>query len=124
MKKLSSLKEVDKEQANVLYSRLSKIYDNMEREGKVKVFGNIDFEVVKKIDRKNEKIAKLKGNKIIVKVSAVNLPDNALKYIVAHEIAHTLVKRHTKKFWKIVETIYPEFKVGQKELMKYIDFLS
>jgi predicted metal-dependent hydrolase len=97
MKKLSSLKEVDKEQANVLYSRLSKIYDEIEREGKVKVLGNIDFEVVKKIDRKNEKIAKLKGNKIIVKLSTVNLPDNALKYIVAHEIAHTLVKRHTKK---------------------------
>ncbi|MGB9760544.1 MAG: M48 family metallopeptidase, partial [Thermoproteota archaeon] len=112
MKKLTSLRKVEEEQANILYDRLSKIYNEIEKEGKIKIFGNLDFEVVKKIDGKRERIAKLKGNKIVVKISAVSLPDSALKYIIVHEIAHILLKKHTKRFWKIVETIYPDFKVG------------
>ncbi|MGC8935707.1 MAG: M48 family metallopeptidase [Thermoproteota archaeon] len=123
MKKLTSLRKVEEEQANILYDRLSKIYNEIEKEGKIKIFGNLDFEVVKKIDGKRERIAKLKGNKIVVKISAVSLPDSALKYIIAHEIAHILLKRHTKRFWKIVETIYPDFKVGQRELAEYSKFL-
>jgi predicted metal-dependent hydrolase len=122
MSKLTFLKEFDEKQANILYSRLSKIYNKIEKDGKIKVFGNLDFEVVKKVDGKNKKIAKLKGNRIIIKLDAVNFSDNALKYILAHEIAHILVKRHTKKFWKVVETIYPNFKVGQEELIRYINF--
>jgi predicted metal-dependent hydrolase len=41
--------------------------------------------------------------------------------MLAYEIAHTLTKRYTKKFWKVVETIYPnfKFKTGKKFLVKY-----
>jgi predicted metal-dependent hydrolase len=62
---------------------------------------------------------KLKGNRILVHVNAGRLPKSALRYIVAHEIAHTLTKKHTKRFWKIVESIYPTFETGQSLLMKY-----
>jgi predicted metal-dependent hydrolase len=110
--------------ADLLYSQLFKIYEQIKREGKVEVFGNLDFEVVEKIDNKKQRIAKLKGNKILVKLNAVALPKSALKYIVAHEIAHTFTKRHTRKFWKIVETIYPNFEIGQRLFMKYGKFLS
>jgi hypothetical protein len=107
------------EQADLLYSRLLNIYEQIKREGKIEVFGNLDFEIVEKIDNKKERIAKLKGNKILIKLNAVALPKSALKYTVVHEIAHTITKRHTKRFWKIVETIYPSFKMGQKLLAKY-----
>jgi len=105
--------------ADLLYSQLFKIYEQIKREGRVEVFGSLDFEVVGKIDNKKQRIAKLKGNKILVKLNAVALPKSALKYIIAHEIAHTFTKRHTKKFWKIVETIYPNFEIGQNLLIKY-----
>jgi predicted metal-dependent hydrolase len=62
---------------------------------------------------------KLKGNKIFVHIGASRLPKSALRYIIAHEIAHSLAKKHTKRFWKIVETIYPRYQLGQSLLIKY-----
>ncbi|MHA1580948.1 MAG: M48 metallopeptidase family protein [Candidatus Baldrarchaeia archaeon] len=52
------------------------------------------------------------------------LPKNALRYIIVHEIAYIFVKKYTRKFWKIVKTIYPNFKVEQDALEKYKKFLS
>ena len=112
--------KADKECAgDLLYSQLFDIYEQIKRERRVEVFGNLDFEVVERIDNKRHRIAKLKGNKILVHLNAARLPKSALRYIIAHEIAHTLTKRHTKRFWKILETIYPSFEVGQKLLVKH-----
>jgi Zn-dependent peptidase ImmA (M78 family) len=105
------------EQSDLLYSRLLNIYEQIKREGKIEVFGDLDFEIVEKIDNKKERIAKLKGNKILIKLNALALPKSALRYVIAHEIAHTIAKRHTKKFWKTVELICPDFKEAQ-ELLK------
>lgn len=103
----------------LLYSELCKIYEAVRNGGKVALFGDLDFEVVDKIDSKNERIAKIKGNKILVKLNAIALPRQALKYMLAHEMAHIAAKRHTKKFWRIVETIFPDYKTGQKLLTEY-----
>jgi len=109
--------------AEHLYSELIKIYEQIRKEGKIEIFGDLDFEIVEKIDNKKQRIAKQKGNKILVKLNAIALPKSALKYVIVHEIAHILTKRHTKKFWKIVKTIYPNFEVGQNLLEKYQEFL-
>jgi len=109
--------------AERLYSELIKIYEQIRKEGKIEIFGDLDFEIVEKIDNKKQRIAKQKGNKILVKLNAIALPKSALKYVIVHEIAHILTKRHTKKFWKIVKTIYPNFEVGQNLLEKYQEFL-
>jgi predicted metal-dependent hydrolase len=115
-----TIAELDNErQIETLYSKLSDIYEQIRKERRIEVFGTLDFEVVKSIDGNKHRIAKLKGNKILVHVNARRLPKSALKYIIAHEIAHTLTKRHTKRFWKIVEAIYPTFETGQSLLMKY-----
>jgi predicted metal-dependent hydrolase len=106
-------------QIEALYSRLSEIYEQIRRERRVEVFGTLDFEIVKSIDGKKHRIAKLKGNKILVQVNAARLPKSALRYIIAHEIAHTLTKKHTKRFWKILEAIYPTYETGQTLLTKY-----
>jgi predicted metal-dependent hydrolase len=37
-----------------------------------------------------------------------------LRYIIAHELAHIAVKRHTWRFWKIVGIIYPEYEKGKE----------
>lgn len=109
--------------AERLYSELIKIYEQIRKEGKIEIFGDLDFEIVEKIDNKKQRIAKQKGNKILVKLNAIALPKSALKYVVVHEIAHLFTKRHTKKFWKIVKTIYPNFEVGQNLLEKHRDSL-
>ena len=109
--------------AEKLYSRLIELYEEMMKCGKVEVLGDLDFEVVGSIDNKRRRIAKLKGNKILVRLNAVALPEPALKYIIAHEVAHIFNKRHTKRFWRMVETIYPEYEVGLKLLREYEELL-
>ena len=108
---------------DLLYSQLCKIYEQIRNEGKIELFGDLDFEIMEKIDGKKDRIAKLKGNKIWVKLSAVICPESVLQYVIAHEIAHIFTKRHSKKFWTLVETIYPDFENGQKLFMKYHRFL-
>jgi len=105
--------------AEKLYDKLFEIYDEIKKEGKIEVLGEIDFEIVEKIDNRRKRLAKLKGNKIQVKLSAIVLPKPALKYVVAHEVAHIFSKKHTEKFWEITAKIYPQFKIGQKMLAEY-----
>ena len=112
-------KDGTERQIEALYSRIFDIYEQIQKERRIEIFGTLDFEVVRKIDGKKYRIAKLKGNKILVHMNTRRLPKSALRYIITHEIAHTFTKRHTKKFWKVVGTIYPTFKTGKTLLTKY-----
>jgi predicted metal-dependent hydrolase len=102
--------------SNLLYEELAKIYDEIINDSKVDIFGDLDFEIVKSIDKKRSRIAKIKGKKIIVKLNAVSLPRDALKYIVAHEMAHLITKKHGKRFVKILSSFHPNFSKGEKAL--------
>ncbi|MEM2930975.1 MAG: M48 family metallopeptidase [Thermoproteota archaeon] len=106
----------------LLYSQLVKIYDHMGR--KVEVLGNLDFEIVDRLDRNKRRVAKIRRNKVLVKLNAIALPKTALRYVVAHEIAHVLTKRHTERFWRTVELICPDFKKGQMLLEKHSNFIT
>ena len=103
--------------SQLLYDKLMETYDNIKAEGKVELFGDFDFEITESVDDKKTRIAKLKGNKVIIKLNTVALPESALKYIVAHEIGHTTSKRHTSKFWRTVKLIYPDYKKAQQLLI-------
>ena len=108
---------------DLLHSELDKTYDKILSKGEINVFGDLDFEVVKKIDGKNQRIAKLKRNKILVKLSAIALPKTALKYLIAHEIAHIMTKKHGPTFQKVMKTIHPEYEKAQKLVLKFEDTL-
>jgi hypothetical protein len=103
----------------LLYDKISDIFRIIKSEGKIELFGNLDFEITENIDNKKQRIAKLKGNKVLVKLEAVSLPENVLKYIIAHEIVHVVSKRHTKRFWKTVELICPDYEKAQQLLIDY-----
>jgi predicted metal-dependent hydrolase len=100
--------------ADLLHAELAEIYDQIVNDSKIDVFGNLDFEVAETIDERSQRIAKMKENRIIVKLNAVSLPRNALKYVVAHEMAHLMTKKHGKKFWKALGSLYPSYEKGQK----------
>lgn len=109
---------------DLLHFQLYKIYDGIKKEDRFELFGNLDFQIVENIDRKKQRVAKLKGNKILVNSKAVALPRSALKYVVVHELAHIYTKRHSRKFWKVMETIYPSYKRGEQSLVKHKDFFE
>jgi len=105
--------------SSMLYAELYKIYEKVRKTGRIRIIGDLDFDIVDEIDNKRYRVAKLKGHTILVKLDAVKFPKRAIKYIVCHEMAHMIVKRHTKKFWEVLEAIYPNYKAGEKLMAKY-----
>ena len=104
--------------ADALYRKLCRIFDRMRREGRAEIFGNVDFEVVKSISGNKRRIARLRGHAIKVRLDAVALPEPALRYVIAHELAHITTGRHSREFWRILRTIYPDYEEGQKLLVR------
>lgn len=105
--------------SELLYSKAFEIFDDTRSKDEVDIFGDVEFEILKKIDNKKKRMAKIKGNKIMLKLNAVALPKEALKYIIVHELAHVLTKTHTRRFWKTVEAMYPDFEKGKKLFEKF-----
>jgi predicted metal-dependent hydrolase len=54
----------------------------------------------------------------------VMAPLDVIDYVVAHELAHLRVKNHSRKFWKLVETICPDYKCHRKWLRENGEKLS
>lgn len=105
--------------ADYLYTELLGMFEKIKNEKNLEILGEVKFEVKEQIDKKKNRIAKLKHNKITVKLNAISLPQEALKYMIAHEIAHLITKKHNHRFWNIVKTIYPEYEIGQDLLEKH-----
>jgi predicted metal-dependent hydrolase len=85
-------------------------------QGSIEVYGNLKIVVTS--FNKPSRIAFQKGNIIYVSIKARGYPDFVLRYIIAHELAHLVVKKHTWRFWKIVRIIYPEYEKGKEELLR------
>jgi predicted metal-dependent hydrolase len=96
--------------------KLEAILKEFLEQGSIEVYGNLRI-VVTSFNRPS-RIAFQKGNTIYVSVKARGYPDSVLRYIIAHELAHLAVKRHTWRFWKIVGIIYPEYERGKEELLR------
>jgi predicted metal-dependent hydrolase len=79
----------------------------------VEIHGKLKIEV-----SEMDTLALLKGNRIYLNIEAKDYPKHILKYILAHEIAHLAIKRHTKKFWEIVRNIYPDYTKAHEELLR------
>jgi len=96
--------------------KLEAILKEFLEQGSIEVYGNLRI-VVTSFD-KPSRIAFQKGNTIYVNIKASGYPEFVLRYIIAHELAHLVVKKHTWRFWKIVGIIYPEYEKGKEELMR------
>jgi len=59
-----------------------------------------------------------KGN-LSFNVSIMALPEILREYIVVHELSHQLERNHTRKFWRIVERQYPDYRKAKEELKRY-----
>lgn len=46
-------------------------------------------------------------------------PPEQVDYVVVHELAHTVHHNHSKRFWKKVESVLPDFRERQKWLRKH-----
>lgn len=119
-----SAKLIKEALSDYLYAELLGLYEQIKKQNKLEIFGDMKFEVKEKIDDKKNRIAKLKHNKITVKLNAISLPEEALKFLMAHEMAHLITKKHSGRFWKVVESIYPEYEKGKNLFEKQENDLS
>ncbi|MBU4607742.1 MAG: M48 family metallopeptidase, partial [Euryarchaeota archaeon] len=47
------------------------------------------------------------------------LPENLIKYIIFHEMAHLLEFGHNAIFWNIIKSKYPHYSHQEEELSTY-----
>ena len=43
-------------------------------------------------------------------------PENIIEYVITHELCHLKVPNHSKRFWQLVETIIPDWRLRRKWL--------
>jgi len=47
------------------------------------------------------------------------LPKELIRYIIYHEVAHILEKKHNERFWDIIASIFPDYQQKEAELLDY-----
>ncbi len=43
-------------------------------------------------------------------------PEHVREYVIVHEVSHLIEMNHSKRFWKLVEKMLPDYKESQKWL--------
>lgn len=46
----------------------------------------------------------------------IHLPPGLIDYVVAHEVAHLVEMNHSAAFWKVVESLYPDWRRARADL--------
>jgi hypothetical protein len=58
-------------------------------------------------------------NDISLNSNLVFLEDKLIDYVILHELAHTKVRDHSKRFWNHLEKLLPDSKIFDKELRNF-----
>ncbi|MCX6168040.1 MAG: SprT family zinc-dependent metalloprotease [Ignavibacteriales bacterium] len=58
-------------------------------------------------------------NNINLSIHLMRLPDHLIDYVLLHELAHTKIKNHSKKYWQFLDTLTGNAKQIDKELRKF-----
>ena len=58
-------------------------------------------------------------NNINLNIHLMRLPEKLTDYVILHELAHTIHKNHSRKYWELLHSICPNAKLLDKELQQY-----
>jgi len=47
------------------------------------------------------------------------LPEDIIEYIIYHEIAHSVERKHNEKFWNLVNKKFKDYSTKERELLTY-----
>ena len=57
-------------------------------------------------------------NNINLSLHLMRLPDALIDYVLLHELVHTRIKNHSRKFWNLLETVHQGARATDKRLRK------
>jgi len=60
-----------------------------------------------------------KNNNLTVNTLLKYLPQDIIEYIIYHEIAHSIERKHNEKFWNIITKKFPDYQTKEKDLLTY-----
>ena len=117
-----------------IYNSLNKNCERLKKEKEEKIEKEDVDRLVKIVKENIDKYSKISPKKVRIKELkyawgscstnkniSINLKlatkdENAIKYVVLHEMCHLIYMNHSKSFWKLVEKNMPEYKEYKKLL--------
>lgn len=118
--------EDDKERRTYLKQWISKQTADITRQ-RIEYFSDLmqlDYTSLKIMKSVNRWGTCSSDGKISFNYKLCMLPPKLIDYIVIHELAHLIEFNHSKKFYKIIESIMPSWAVHRKKLKEYAYILS
>lgn len=64
-----------------------------------------------------------KEKNISINWRLIKAPEMVIDYIVVHELLHTRTMNHSRKFWTMLKSLYPDYKIAVAWLDKYANSL-
>jgi len=59
------------------------------------------------------------GNRISLNIKLARLPDELIDYVILHELAHTRIKNHGRRFWSFLDGVFGDARALDAQLRKY-----
>ncbi|MEM2129658.1 MAG: M48 family metallopeptidase [Candidatus Bathyarchaeia archaeon] len=59
------------------------------------------------------------NNNLTVNTLLKFLPEDLISYIIYHETAHAIERKHNQKFWNIITKKFPDYPSKEKDLLTY-----
>lgn len=59
------------------------------------------------------------NNTINISLFCMRLPDELIDYVILHELAHTVIKSHSRKFWEFLQSLEPNAFELNNQLKQY-----
>jgi predicted metal-dependent hydrolase len=60
-----------------------------------------------------------KNNNLTVNTLLKFLPEDIISYIIYHETAHNIERKHNKTFWNLINRRHPDYRAKEEELLAY-----
>ena len=59
------------------------------------------------------------NNNLTINTLLKFLPEDQISYIIYHEIAHNLERKHNETFWNLINRKHPDYKAKEERLLAY-----